>query len=159
MLFMKKLNHSITLSLMARLKLSLLPILALGLTTGAWGEPRIDPTIVPPAWLAAQPSKPGAETSVTKGTAPRVQLIVIGKSRRFAVIDGQVVRSGEVFNESRIVVIKSGEVVTEDKSKSLKLNPSVEKKVIAPTSLRKANDGPKKRKSSTKASVIVNGSN
>jgi urease gamma subunit len=90
-----------------------------------------------------------------------VQLIVIGQSRKFAVIDGQVIKSGEILNESKIVDIKSGEVVTKDPSKSLKLNPSVEKKLITADLLRQTSDGNKinNNKARTKTIVIGNESN
>ncbi len=159
MLSMIKKNNSVDLLSMARLKISLLALIVLGLTTSAWGESRIDPTVIPPAWLAAQPITPGAATVVAKDPTPIVQLIVIGKSRKFALIDGQVVKSGEILNESQIVDIKSGEVVTKDSSKSLKLNPSVEKKSVLPDSLRKTSDGNKNSRAWTKTIVIGNGIN
>ena len=159
MLSMKNKNDSVHLLPMARLKLSLLALLVLGLTASAWGGSRIDPTVIPPAWLAALPTTPGATTDVTKEPTPVVQLIVIGKSRKFALIDGQVVKSGEILNESQIVDIKSGEVVTKDSSKSLKLNPSVEKKSVLPDSLRKTSDGNKNSRAWTKTIVIGNGIN
>ena len=143
----------------ARLQLSLLALLVLG--TSAWGESRIDPTVIPPAWLAAQPTPTGAATVVAKEPTPIVQLIVIGQSRKFAVIDGQVIKSGEILNESQIVDIKSGEVVTKDRSKSLKLNPSVEKKLITADLLRQTSDENKinNNKARTKTIVIGNESN
>ncbi len=159
MLSMKKQNDSVDLLSMARLKLSLLPLLVLGITASALGETRIDPTVIPSAWLAAQPTAPGAATIVAKEPTPIVQLIVIGKSRKFAVIDGQVVKSGEILNDSQIVDIKSGEVVTKDSSKSLKLNPSVEKKSVSLDSLRKTSDGNKNSRAWTKTIVIGNGIN
>jgi hypothetical protein len=162
---MKKQNNSVHLLHIlpilagARLQLSLLALLVLG--TSAWGESRIDPTVIPPAWLAAQPTPTGAATVVAKEPTPIVQLIVIGQSRKFAVIDGQVIKSGEILNESQIVDIKSGEVVTKDRSKSLKLNPSVEKKLITADLLRQTSDGNKinNNKARTKTIVIGNESN
>jgi len=154
---MKKKNNSIDLLSMPRLELSLLALLVLVITTSARGEPRIDPTVIPPAWLAAQPAPPGAAIVVAKEPTPIVQVIVIGKSRKFAVIDGQVVKSGEILNESQIVNIKSGEVVTKDSSKSLKLNPSVEKKLITADSQSKTSDGNKLNNNKTKTKTIVIG--
>ena len=164
MLSMKKQNNSIYLLAMltrARLELFLLPLLVLGLTTSVSAESRIDPTIIPPAWLAAQPTPTGAATVVAKEPTPIVQLIVIGQSRKFAVIDGQVIKSGEILNESQIVDIKSGEVVTKDRSKSLKLNPSVEKKLITADLLRQTSDENKinNNKARTKTIVLGNESN
>ena len=156
---MKKKNNSIDLLSMPRLELSLLALLVLVITTNARGEPRIDPTVIPPVWLAAQPAPPGAAIVVAKEPTPIVQVIVIGKSRKFAVIDGQVVKSGEILNESQIVDIKSGEVLTKDISKSLKLNPSVEKKSVSPVLLRKTSEGNRDGRALTKTIVIGNGIN
>lgn len=156
---MKKKNNSIDLLSMPRLELSLLALLVLVITTNARGEPRIDPTVIPPAWLAAQPAPPGAAIVVAKEPTPIVQVIVIGKSRKFAVIDGQVVKSGEILNESQIVDIKSVEVLTKDISKSLKLNPSVEKKSVSPVLLRKTSEGNRDGRALTKTIVIGNGIN
>jgi hypothetical protein len=156
---MKKKNNSIDLLSMPRLELSLLALLVLVITTSARGEPRIDPTVIPSAWLAAQPATPGAAIVVAKVPTPIVQVIVIGKSRKFAVIDGQVVKSGEILNESQIVDIKSGEVLTKDISKSLKLNPSVEKKSVSPVLLRKTSEGNRDGRALTKTIVIGNGIN
>jgi hypothetical protein len=57
-------------------------------------------------------------------------MIVIGPTRKFAVVDGRVVKLGDTYKGSKVLDIKSDEVVVRDASKSLKLTPAVEKKVV-----------------------------
>lgn len=133
----------------------LIPALALLWLTNAWSATRSDPTRPPPGWLAAQPAaavaragQPNAQGAVSQagqpnadGVAPQagqantpgLQLILIGKTRKFAVIDGEVVKPGDTYNGSKVVRIDAGEVVVQDPSKSLKVNPAVEKKVNTPS--------------------------
>lgn len=97
-----------------------------------------DPTVPPAAWLAAQPKAPGAPVvEVTGGDASSVRVTIVGKTRRFALIDGQVVKVGDIHNGSKVVAIRSGEVVVEDATKSLKMAPGVEKKMIKPVTPKK----------------------
>ena len=117
---------------MSGLKQWLLPLLALGWCTAAWGATLSDPTLPPPAWLAAQSTAPGAAAPVEQNVSPGLRLTLVGPSRKFALINGQVVKPGDVYNGSRVLAIKSGKVVVEDASKSLNLAPGVEKKVITP---------------------------
>jgi hypothetical protein len=119
-------------------------IVALGCITAAWGDTRFDPTMPPAAWWAAQSNAPAttpatatapaAGTVATQDESSGVQLILIGASRRFALIDGQVVKAGDAYNGSKVVAIKPNEVVTQDPSKSLLLIPGVKKVITsAPT--------------------------
>lgn len=89
-----------------------------------------DPTRPAPEWLAAQPPVPGGEV-VGNSSAPRVQVIVIGRSRKFAIIDGQLIRYGDTYNGSRLAGIHpDGVVMQKDGSKEkLSMSPAVEKKV------------------------------
>lgn len=102
--------------------------LALAWLGMAWGDTLSDPTRPPPAWLAAQP---GAESAAVAeaGSASGLRMLVIGKSRKFAVIDGQVVRPGDAYNGSRVLAIKPDSVLIEgsDGPKSLKLIPEIGK--------------------------------
>lgn len=124
-------------------------MLALGWFTAAWGDvTRSDPTLPPPAWLAAQP---GAVPVVEQDASSGMQLILIGRSRKLAVIDGQVVKPGDTYKGSKVLDIKSGEVVLQDASKSLKLTPNVEKKVITPPSLKETGSA------ASKGKKLVNG--
>ena len=90
-----------------------------------------DPTRPAPAWLAAQPKAPG-EIVVEQNTEPTLQLLLIGKSRKYAIIDGQIVKHGGSYNGSRLVAIKPGGVVlqSEEGAKILKMHPTIEKTII-----------------------------
>lgn len=124
----------------------LLLLLASGWFTGAWGEGMSDPTLPAPAWLAAQQGAQGAAAPGEQDVSSGVQLILIGQSRKFAMIDGQVIKPGDTYNGSKVVSINLDEVALKDASKSLKLTPDVEKKVITPSPLRKTEGASSKRK-------------
>ena len=141
------------------LKRWLPPLLALGWLTGAWGGALSDPTLPPPAWLAAQPGAQGAAATAEQDAG--MQLILIGQSRKLAVIDGQVVKPGDTYKGSKVLAIKPGEVVLQDASKSMKLTPNIEKKVITPPPLKKttgtASKSKKTRHAASKSKKLVNG--
>lgn len=117
-------------------------IVALACIPAAWGDNRFDPTMPPAAWSAPQPTAlpantPGETTAAGPDTSSGLQLILIGPSRKLALIDGQVVKPGDTYNGSKVLLIKRDEVVAQDASKSLTLTPGV-KKVI--TSAPKENE-------------------
>ena len=89
-----------------------------------------DPTRPAAEWLAAQPPVPGGEVAGS-GTETGVQVLVIGRARKFAIVDGQLVRQGDSYNGARLVGIQhDGVVMQRDGSKEkLSMNPAVEKKV------------------------------
>lgn len=127
-------------------------LLALGWLTGAWGGTLSDPTVPAPAWLAEHPVASGTAGTVGQEVSTDVQLMIIGKSRKFALVDGQVIKPGDAFNGSKVLDIKADEVVTQDASKSLRLIPSVEKKLVS--SATPTNAG----KTTSKRKEFVNGS-
>lgn len=83
-----------------------------------------DPTVAPPAWVATQP--PGAVSDADE-TSPEMQLILIGRSRRLAVINGEVVKVGDNYKGSTVRAIKANKVVMDDAEKSLSMAPGVQK--------------------------------
>jgi len=120
------------------LKRCLPPLLGLGGFSLAWGgATRYDPTQPPSAWSAAQAGSQGGAGVVAPADSAGSRLVLIGRSRKFAVIDGQVVKPGEPYNGSKVLAITPQEVVVEDASKSVNLAPGVEKKVIAPAGRKK----------------------
>lgn len=128
-------KHLSTPQSMNGLMTCLLLLLALGWCPVARSETRTDPTVPPPAWLAARPNNSTAKTAadLMKRDAPSgVQLILTGRTKKIAVIDGRLVEPGADYNGSKVLDIKAGEVVMQDSSKSLKLTPAVEKIVPAP---------------------------
>ena len=100
---------------------------ALGWASGAWAAASGDPTEAPPVWVIAQPVAPGAAPMATSGAGPEVGVILSGKSRRLAVIDGEVVKVGDQYKGSKVVAISANKVVTEDAAKSLYAMPNVSK--------------------------------
>jgi len=89
-----------------------------------------DPTRPAAEWLAAQPVVPGAEEA-GYDLAPGVRVLVIGPARKFAIIDGQMVRQGETYNGAKLVSVRpEGVVLQRDGSKErLSMSPAVVKKV------------------------------
>ena len=90
-----------------------------------------DPTRPAPAWLAAQPPVPGAAPVVAEPTSPDVQIVVIGPSRKFAMVNGKPMRQGEIYNGARLVGIDhKGVVWQRDGTKEkMSMSPAVEKKI------------------------------
>ena len=89
-----------------------------------------DPTRPATEWLAAQPVAPGSQPAVSSA-ALEVQVLVIGHSRKFAIIDGQLVRLGEAVNGAKLVAFHAdGVVLQKDGNKEkLSMTPAVVKKL------------------------------
>lgn len=113
------------------------PLLVLSLGTNAQDASRKDPTVPPAVWLAAQPKTADATQQAASGETSRIQLIVAGPSRRLALIDGKVVKAGDVVNGSKVLAITPDKVIMRDAAKSLVMMPDVEKKPPALVVVRK----------------------
>lgn len=134
-----------------RVRLSVLLLGCLGGMAGAHAQLLADPTRPAAEWLATQPVLPGGEVAGS-GAESGVQVLVIGRARKFAIVDGQLVRQGESYNGARLVGIRhDGVVMQRDGSKeTLSMNPAVEKKVRASKpAVRKGKAKPEK--------IVVNG--
>lgn len=106
-----------------------LPAVALALIccAQAWSA---DPTAPAPAWLEVNPPPLAAAEPVYEEEAEgNGKMTITGKSRRFAIVNGQTVKPGDDFNGSRVQAIHPGKIVTEDAEKSLRLTPSVKCRV------------------------------
>lgn len=122
----------------ARFRLALACAQALAIHTllagSGWAaDALVDPTRPAPEWLAARPG--AAEAAPAAPAVPSVvQFVLIGKSRRFAFVDGQLVEQGAVHNGSKIVGIDESGVAWkgQDSSGRLSLNPAVTKRVRDP---------------------------
>ena len=101
-------------------------LLTLGVTGGSWALS--DPTQPPAVWVAAQPAAPGAAPVTTGEPSSAMQMVVISQSRKFAVIDGEIVKVGDEYKGSKVVAIRADKVVLEDAKKSLTMMPDVAKK-------------------------------
>lgn len=96
-----------------------------------------DPTVPPAEWLAAQPARADAGAKSAGGETARVQMIVTGKSRRFALVNGRLVKVGDAISDTRVVAVRPDRVVTEEGAKSLGIMPGVSKTAPASTGGRK----------------------
>ena len=88
-----------------------------------------DPTRPTSEWLAAQPPAPGAE-AVAQVAPSGLQVLVLGPTRKFAIIDGQLVRLGETYKGAKLVGFHAdGVVMQKDGSKEmLSMSPAAIKK-------------------------------
>ncbi len=89
-----------------------------------------DPTRPAAEWLAAQPPVPGAE-AVAQGAASGLQVLVMGPARKFAIIDGQLVRLGQTYKGAKLVGFHAdGVVMQKDGNKEmLSMSPAAIKKI------------------------------
>ncbi len=128
-------------------------LLALSWCGLAWSQAMMDPTQPAPAWLAAQPQVSGA-LAVEPDTSPTLQLLLTGPSRKYAIIDGQIVQPGDTYNGSTLVAIEPDAVVlqNDDTLQTLKMYPNIEKTVITPTSVKTG-------RPASKGKAVVNGEN
>lgn len=108
--------------------------LALGCLSPAWGQVLSDPTRPPQAWLDAQPKGAGAPSAVEQEATPQLQSVLIGPSRKYAIIDGQLVGVGDTFKDARVVAVRPAGVVLRSKrgTQTLRLFPDVEKRPVKP---------------------------
>ena len=86
-----------------------------------------DPTAPPPEWLALQPAIPGKLVPVPEAVM-EVQVLIIGRARNLAVIDGQIVKVGDEHRGSKVLAVRADQIVKEDAAKSLLVTPAVVKK-------------------------------
>lgn len=110
-------------------------LLATGLAVGTvpvWAQNSLhDPMRPPsPATLSAQV----AASDAAKPTSENIQMLVIGRQRAFAVIDGVLVKPGESVNQWELVSISHQGVVMRNASvtQEFSINPSVVKTIRSP---------------------------
>ena len=113
--------------------------LALGCLSPAWGQPLFDPSRPPPAVMAPPPGAAGKPAAVEG--PPQLQSLLIGPSRKYAIIDGQLVGVGDTFRDARVVeVTPTGVVLNSERgTQTLNLFPNVEKRSVKPVA---ADTGP-----------------
>jgi hypothetical protein len=59
--------------------------------------------------------------------SPEMQVILTGRSRKLAVVNGEVVRVGDLYKGSKVVAIRGDKLVLEDVTKSVAMTPGVSK--------------------------------
>jgi hypothetical protein len=96
-----------------------------------------DPTR-PPQSLAVEGS---TEALQAQASRERIQMLVIGESRKFAIIDGVMVTPGALLNQWRLVRIDTQGVVMQSASgaQKISIHPAVVKTVRP---VRRSNSGP-----------------
>lgn len=136
----------------------LLSLLALGWMAVAGAQTlRVDPTLPPPGWMPLPPPAAAARTDAKPEPASGLQMILVGKSRRFAIIGGQVVKPGDTYNGSQVVSVRPGGVVMQDASKSLQATPGVVKKMPGSAPPKPEPGTIKKSRASAKTATNGNG--
>jgi hypothetical protein len=130
--------------------------LALGSGAAAWGQGLSDPTRPPREWLDAQP-KVAAALSAVEEAAPQLQSLLIGPSRKYAIIDGQLLGVGDTYKDARVVAVRPAGVVLRSVrgSETLKLFPDVEKRPVKPVAAD-AGHAPAKAKRRVRVTGIGN---
>lgn len=92
------------------------------------GQDARDPTVPPAEWVAVQPVDPGAQSALNlKKRATPGQMMVVGATRRIAIVDGKVLRAGDEHNGAKVMAVRTDKVVMDDDAKSLALIPGVAK--------------------------------
>lgn len=88
-----------------------------------------DPTRPSPAWMALQPKPPGVAAVQVEAGAPGAQIVVVGPTRKFAMVDGQAVRPGETYKGSKLLGIGSNGLLwqTEGRREFTSMSPGVQK--------------------------------
>ena len=110
--------------MMRRVRL-LLAFACLGAALGVRGQNIPDPTKPPAGW--GPTDKAARATSEPKDTEAPVQLVLSGKTRRFAIVRGDLL--GDSGKGSRVIEIRRNDVVVQtDKGReTLSLFPDVQK--------------------------------
>jgi hypothetical protein len=119
---------------------------ALCLQSAAWSQGALrDPTMPPPGAVVAAPGSDASAPGATPAEAlvqPTVQLVLVGPSRKYAVIDGHIVKPGGQMDQWRLTQISATGVVLRSDTglQTVSAYPAVKKSVRAeplPSSLPK----------------------
>ena len=104
----------------------------------AWAQgPLRDPTLPPPGAVLAVPGGEALPAEVAAqqaaaATQSSVQMVLVGPSRKFAVIDGQMLKPGGQIDQWRLTSITAKGVVlkSDTGAQTISAYPSVQKKVL-----------------------------
>jgi hypothetical protein len=104
--------------------MAILGLLATGIPD-AGAQAMIDPTRPPPGWMPGE-NTAKVEKSQGSSTEP-VQLLLVGKTRRFAIVRGDLV--GDKTRGTRLVEVKRNDIVVRSDAgrETLNLFPDVKK--------------------------------
>lgn len=104
----------------------------------AWAQGALrDPTMPPPGAVLATPGGDAlpAEIAAQQAAAsaqPAVQMVLVGPSRKYAVIEGQMLKPGGQIDQWRLTHITAKGVVlkSDTGAQTISAYPSVQKKVV-----------------------------
>ena len=104
----------------------------------AWAQGILrDPTLPPPGAVVVAPGgevlpAEVAAQQAAAATQPAVQMVLVGPSRKYAVIDGQVLKPGGQIDQWRLTSITAKGVVlkSDTGAQAISAYPSVQKKVL-----------------------------
>ena len=100
-----------------------------GMCMPGYGQSPQDPTRPNAAWLASQPKATTEAKVAAEDPPPKLQSLIVGSVRKYALIDGQILSVGDRYRDGRVIEITATEVVlrTEQGTQMLKLYPDVKK--------------------------------
>lgn len=105
----------------------------------AWAQGALrDPTMPPPGAVLAAPGGDAAlpaeiaAQQVAASAQPAVQMVLVGPSRKYAVIEGQMLKPGGQIDQWRLTHITAKGVVlkSDADTQTISAYPSVQKKVV-----------------------------
>jgi hypothetical protein len=107
-------------------------MLLVGITASTLSYAQVsgDPTKPPAVWLAMQPKPYGVgAVEVEAAGTPGAQIVIVGPTRKFAMVDGQAVRPGETYKGSKLLNIGPDGLVwqTEGRRELTSMSPGVQK--------------------------------
>jgi hypothetical protein len=108
-------------------------LLASGWISASWAQALSDPTRPPPGWgdpLAKVGAPSGSTATAAEAGAPKeLQVLLVRGTRKFAVIDHQLVELGGAIDDGRLVEVNASGVILKSAQglETLKLYPGVEK--------------------------------
>lgn len=107
----------------------LLMIIGLAASALSYAQTSGDPTRPAPAWLALQPKSSGAAAVEVEAGTPGAQIVVVGPTRKFAMVDGHAVRPGETYKGSKLLTIGPDVLIwqTEGRREVTSMSPGVQK--------------------------------
>ena len=106
---------------------SCMALLALVASSSAHAQALSDPMRPPAQWLATQSKGDSAGGSLGAESLPQLQSVLISPSRRYAIVEGQLVGVGDAFLDGKVIAVHASEVVmrSERGTQTLKLFPDV----------------------------------
>lgn len=109
-------------------------IATIGYASLSWGQILSDPTRPPQEWLAAQTQSAGNAVPETTEVPAHLQSLLIGRTRKYAIIDGELLSVGDTFKDNRVMAVRPDgvELRSPRGTQTLKLFSDVVKQPVKP---------------------------